>query len=173
MADKLEVFDPTGNVKSWLDGGRGVNVWENVDLSSPRVGHLIFTPADKGAENAPHWAYRLQREVQNGDDVLFYEKIGVASGFVRGTSFERAVKETSFSATPAGRKAAERAAGILEDAHAQPYNAPIGTVRTAYTVEELKYETPERVEYSDGVSRPLATMFRWCVIEWSCITPSA
>lgn len=39
----------------WFAAGRGVRVWRNADLSSGRVGHMQFTPADN--HTAPHWSY--------------------------------------------------------------------------------------------------------------------
>ena len=42
-------------LREWFAAGRGVRVWENVDLSGGNVGHTMFTPADN--TTAPNWRY--------------------------------------------------------------------------------------------------------------------
>ena len=55
-------------LREWFSAGRGVRVWENADLSSGKVGHKAFTPAD--VRTAPHWSYVDKGEILPQDVVV-------------------------------------------------------------------------------------------------------
>lgn len=156
IAEPIVVMDDTGKVEEWLTSGRGVHVWRNQDLSSPRIGGLMFTPGD-GQPVAPHWAYAFERTVLHQQGMVFFRK----SHVVR-----------RYSSSPAGRKAAGRLADQLG---APERVAPIGRVLERHNVEELAYRTTEEVVAPlaphPTSSRPLDTVYYCCVVAWSALIP--
>lgn len=157
MTKRIPVLDPTGKVKEWLDSNRGINVWENVDLSSHSVGQLAFTPGDKGK---PSWRYSLKETVNDVTRFIFYKRANVVK---------------RFSSTPQGFKAAWR---FVETQDPTPRDTPIGKVYCAYSVEDVFYETPERVTYplapneSAPQTRPLDCLYFAGVVQWQAIDES-
>jgi len=51
--------DQAPKIVDWLASGRGVAIWQNVDLGSASIGGLAFTPAitDGARTNCPGWQY--------------------------------------------------------------------------------------------------------------------
>lgn len=155
LPERIPVFDPSGAVVRWLTEGRGVAIWRNVDLGSPNVGALSFTPNDDTyAEGSPpHWSVRYVETRTEAAGFLFYERTQIVD--------ER-------TDTPAGLRAVERIANRL-NAGELVKEAPIGTVYEAFTIERHEYETVARVPLVDGSDRPLATRYVWAVVRWSAI----
>lgn len=147
------VMDRSGDVKNWIESGRGVKVWRNADLGSPNVGGLAFTPAD--TEGAPHWRYGRDPEAVCHDlaDFVFFERVRVVA---------------EFTATAPGRKAANRAADKASAGRVD-YYAPIGHVHLAYTCEEIEYVTREIIGVDGVNARPLSTRYRFAVVEWFAV----
>jgi len=61
------------NARKWIEDGRGISVWVNVDLTGgpkySKCGHLVFTPGDRGK---PHWAYELVETLPDVSRIDFY-----------------------------------------------------------------------------------------------------
>jgi hypothetical protein len=48
-------------LKSWIERGDAIAVWQNCDLGSRSIGTLAYTPARKGeTPQSPHWQYGNQ-----------------------------------------------------------------------------------------------------------------
>lgn len=174
---RFRVFDPEGKVKDWLEIGRTVHVWRNHDLSSPDVGALAFTATTEGQPiKAPHWRFGETPEASTTDAAafLFYERVGVASGIVRGLHVGQPHRVITtrvlFSDSYAGLRAANRAADKLTEAtNADGHLAPIGRVFVAFSVQRLTYSSDEKRD--DG--RALASLSHFAVIEWCAIVSAA
>lgn len=161
------VFDPTGKVAIWLDNG-GIRVWRNIDMSSAGLGSLAFTPAS-GHEAAPSWRHKFVEQTEDPSRVTFYRRMGTQTAFHSLANPGAFVTlKTEWSDTPAGWRAADVALGNLYSQIETEWDAPIGHVQHAYSLERLTWETRETRE--DG--RPLGVHFTINIIEWSCITPA-
>lgn len=155
---RIPVFDERGTVRAWLAAGRGVQVWRNCDLSSPEVGGLAFTPADR--PGAPHWRYGNKPEsVEHDlDRFVFYRRSRVVA---------------HWTDTPAGQRAAQRHCPAD-----RTETVPIGRMHYTYTVESILYQTVESIPFplaqNPNNTRPLDTQHRACVVEWvACDRASA
>jgi hypothetical protein len=130
------VFDSTGDTAErfadWCQNRQGVNVWQNVDLSSPRIGTHAFTPGDRN--DPPHWQLSLL-EARITDMARF-------------RIYRRALVTKRFTSTPSGYRAACREASRLNDSAEKinPRSAPIGNVWRAFTVDGLQYDSDTRVQ---------------------------
>ena len=162
---RIAVLDPSGAVARWLEEGRGVHVWRNVDLSSASVGTRTFTPATTDAgepaptDRPPHWRLRWERTETHAEAFLFYQRTGIVA---------------EFTDTPAGFKAAYRKAAAFEAIDGGAREAPIGTVHTTYTVEAHEYETRAKVPMpanngQDAYERSLCARYVAAVVRWSTI----
>lgn len=159
--ERYPVLDRDASIKgskvdSWINCGRGVNVWQNVDLSSPNVGALTFTPGD--CDQAPHWSLTLKEGIiWDIRRFIPYLRIGVASRL--------------YGNEQSSLNAAHAEAARLRAEEERPRDAPIGKVWTEYTVERILYETTERVDVGD-YDRPLASIDGFQVIHWLAIDPA-
>lgn len=153
-------------LEEWLDDGRGVNVFENVDLSSASIGALTFAPAfaadsSRALSTPPHWTLRLKEgPLWDIRRFILYLRVGTASKL--------------YGESEASYRAACRDADILRAATESPVDAPIGKVWRAFTIEHITYHTSEQVETVDrsGANngcRPLASLSGYQVIAWSAI----
>lgn len=64
---------------SWFKTRGGITVWTSHDLGS--AGRFMYTPADNGVENKPHWSMGLVEIVTNAERIkLFIETLYNAKG---------------------------------------------------------------------------------------------
>ena len=146
------VMDPTGQVKAWLDAGRGVAVWK-----SKLIGEYapdILTPGDA---KSPGWRYGAQdatpARVLGPDDVIY---------------FKRAYAVADYSDSRAGFDACYRKVKELTGGRDQvEREAPIGTVYERYTVDHLSCHSEAMGEQTPP--RPLLIRYRSAVILWTAI----
>jgi len=174
MADKIDVFDETGAVREWLAAGRGVNVWRNRDLSSRSVGQATFTPGD--GETPPHWNVGREYEhYDTADAFRFWRKARVARPERRtesGAYEARKSRQFRFADSPRGLDAARELAAWLTDG-VTSWDAPIGRVRVAYTVQAMDYVSCEtRTFGTDTEPSPIDRMYTYVVMEWMSIDES-
>lgn len=111
MTKRRPIMDETGKARQWLDSGHGIAIWESHEIGANRPD--ILTPGDAPK---PHWAYVKAETITSLDACLFYSPMNVVK---------------SWSDTPAGLKAAQRALDKMPDTE---HDAPIGKVYTAYTI---------------------------------------
>ena len=167
--EPIKVFDPSGKVREWLTSGRGVKVWQNIALDSASLGSLTFTPGD--VEGSPDWKVRpLEPSRIDGDHAAIYYDAERFAFYLKSRVVAR------YSSSPQGFKAAGRRADLADRSATF---APIGRIDHAYTVEEVEYETRERIAYplrpdqSTADTRPLDIEYAACVVEWVCLTPKS
>lgn len=153
---KTAILDRDGRIKSWLDAGRGIRVWQSQDLSCARPDY--FTPG--GVTEAPHWAYRGESYLLSADECAFYSRMpGV---------------KALYSDSPAGFRAAERKA---EQLGAREWTAPVGKFASLHTVERITLAAVEYLDNPDGKTRRAeiirtdrstaeTVLFRVAVVEW-------
>jgi len=156
--DKYPILDESGKVRTWLDQGRGVDVWASHDIGAGRPD--VFTP--HGAPQ-PHWAYVVERTL-GPDDVVFYHPVGVVR---------------SWHDTPQGNRAASKA--LARDYPDKTRTAPAGTFSTTHTIThyamgsitirpEADGGTVLRYRASNEAHPTLLDVeFRVGILEWSAL----
>lgn len=153
------VMDPSGEVKGWLDSGRGIAVWPCLALDSGALGTDCLTPADldkpEQARPRPGWRYaapntRPARVLMSADEVIFFQKLTAVA---------------DFSDSPRGYEACYR--WLERTKPEMERTAPIGRVLSRYTVERLCLLSTERNGDGSLTRPPLLVRYRMAVIQWS------
>lgn len=106
------ILDATGKVRTWLDDGRGIDIWESHDIGANRLD--MITP--HGAPR-PHWAYVVKKGNPDPSTLVFYHPVGIVR---------------SWHDTPQGNRAASLALGQYPD---KTRIAPAGQFATTYTLK--------------------------------------
>jgi hypothetical protein len=155
---KYPILDTTGKVRQWLEQGRGVRVWTNLEIGVSRPN--ILTPADTvSADEAPHWAYKGGGTLvlKSMDEVTFYQKSGV---YYDGSNY------WEWNDTPSGRRAAMKAFDTGEyKGNELPHDnagAPLKMV-FEYTLDGVEYRS---TDIRPDTGNPLSTRYKVAVVQW-------
>lgn len=190
------VLDARGYTSQWIADGRGVAVWQCIDLSSARIGGYSFTPGD--ATGAPSWRDTLVERIPNSDcaaRLAFYRRGDVLGRWtdtpagwraayraVEGLERDSAIYHAYANSSPAPASYTRvklNGRSVLVDRR-QEWSAPAGRFARTLTVERVEYQTVGRVayplapagelapkvSYDRPVDRPLDTLYTVGIVVW-------